>query len=131
MELSQIRLVVQDFPRVFRFYRDVFGLTPQFDDERGPYAKFAFPQGNAALALHAREDLEKLTGPLPFASAPRALVVVHVANVDQTVAELKARGAEIHREPVDAWGRLRVAYLFDPEGNLLELQQWLLSRPAT
>ena len=131
MELSQIRLVVQDFPRVFRFYRDVLGLRPQFDDERGPYAKFEFPQGNSALALHAREDLEKLTGPLPLSGAARALVVVHVADVDQTVAQLKARGAEIHREPSDAWGRLRVAYLFDPERNLLELQQWLLSRPAT
>ena len=29
------------------------------------------------------------------------------------------------REPGEAWGRLLVAYVRDPEGNLIEFQQWL------
>jgi catechol 2,3-dioxygenase-like lactoylglutathione lyase family enzyme len=55
MELTQVRLIVSDFPACFRFYRDVLA------------------------------------------------------------------------EPAVMWERLRVAYLRDPEGNLIELQEWLVS----
>ena len=127
MELSQVRLIVSDFGRVYRFYRDVLGLKPQFDSEQGPYAKFELPEGKAAIALHAREDFEKNVSALPTPVGIRALVVLHVANVDATVAGWKARGASFDADPRDMWGRLRVAYLSDPEGNLIELQQWLLA----
>ncbi len=43
-------------------------------------------------------------------------------------AGVRARGANVVGEPREAWGRLRVAYLRDPEGNLIELQQWLVTR---
>jgi lactoylglutathione lyase len=38
-----------------------------------------------------------------------------------------ARGATLIAEPAVMWERLRVAYLRDPEGNLIELQEWLVS----
>ncbi|MFE4603763.1 VOC family protein, partial [Kitasatospora indigofera] len=41
MELTQVRLLVDDFGSCFRFYRDVLGLTPQQDDESGPYGKLS------------------------------------------------------------------------------------------
>ena len=41
MELIQVRFIVREFRAMFRFYRDVVGLSPQVDDDRGPY-------GNAA-----------------------------------------------------------------------------------
>jgi catechol-2,3-dioxygenase len=43
MELTQVRLIVSDFPACFRFYRDVLGLKPQFDDE---VAHLRDPEGN-------------------------------------------------------------------------------------
>jgi catechol 2,3-dioxygenase-like lactoylglutathione lyase family enzyme len=128
MELSQVRLIVRDFTRCYRFYRDVLGLEPQFDAEQGPYAKFELPEGNAAIALHSRADIEKTIAPLESEGGVRALVVLHVADVDATVREWTLRGAPID-QPRDVWGRLRVAYLKDPEGNLIELQQWLLAQP--
>lgn len=51
MELTQVRLIVSDFAGCFRFYRDVLGLKPQFDDDSGPYAKFSPDEGGAAIAL--------------------------------------------------------------------------------
>src|SRR6188472_2864987 len=86
MQLSQVRLVVQDFPRVFRFYRDVLGLVPQVDDERGPYAKLSFPSGSAAIALQAREHvkaaLDALAQPIALASGlTSAILAVHVDSV--------------------------------------------------
>ncbi len=126
MELTQVRLLVSDFPLCFRFYRDVLGLTPEPADEGGPYAKFSLPSGRAAIALQARDHFAKEFPELGVGSADRALAVLKVDDVDAIVAMTRSRGGQIVREPADAWGRLRAAYLRDPEGNLIELQQWLV-----
>jgi lactoylglutathione lyase len=39
-------------------------------------------------------------------------------------------GAALLGEPSVMWERIRVAYLRDPDGNLVELQQWLAPRDA-
>lgn len=130
MELSQVRLIVSDFAGCFRFYRDVLGLKPQFDDDRGPYAKFTPDEGSAGIALHDRADLERDVPGLAAAGGDRALVVLHVEDVDGYAAEIAARGAVLLDGPSVLWERLRVAYLRDPEGNLVELQQWLAPADA-
>ena len=124
MQLSQIRLLVRDFPSCFRFYRDVLRLTPQVDDERGPYGKFSLAEGSAAIALQARSDLEALL-PLSEDAGDRALLVLKVADLNTCISDLSGRGANVVRQPREAWGRLLVAYVRDPEGNLIEFQQWL------
>ncbi len=62
MELTQIRLMVSDFPAVYRFYRDVLGLKPQFEAEHGPYAKLSPDTGHAAIALQDRAQLADVLG---------------------------------------------------------------------
>ena len=99
-------------------------LTPQVDDERGPYAKFALPEGRAAIAIQTRDSLEEALGS-PHELGGGAVVGIRVADVEVTFAEVRARGGVFLREPRDLWGRLRACYLRDPEGNLIELQQWL------
>jgi lactoylglutathione lyase len=132
MELVQIRLVVEDFGACFRFYRDVLGLLPQVDDEAGPYGKLSLPGDGAAIALQSREHLA-LSAPwlrarTDAAGSDSALLVLKVDDLDAVVAGLRARGAELLAEPETQWERLRVAYLRDPEGNLVEFQQWLVAR---
>jgi len=132
MELVQVRLVVRDFGVMFRFYRDVLGLKSQVDDERGPYGKLSPPSGNAAIALQSRQHLQETLPALAADTAgvtDRALIALKVDDVDATLAVLRTRGARPLGEPVVQWGRLKVAYLRDPEQNLIELQQWLL-QPA-
>ena len=125
MELAEVRLVVDDFGTMFRFYRDVLGLEPQVDDDKGPYGKLSLPSGNAAIALQARAHLLQ-TQPLLGVSAPdRFVIAIRVDNLEQTVSSLSARGAAFLGEPTTAWGRLRLVHLRDPEQNLIELQQWL------
>ncbi|MEZ0067945.1 lactoylglutathione lyase [Streptacidiphilus sp. MAP12-20] len=134
MELTQIRLLVTDFPAVYRFYRDVLGLTPQFEAEQGPYAKLSPPQGGAAIALQRREQVAAL---LPDAAelpgdGVRALIALRVDDLDAACAELTRRGGTIAQGPAPMGDRLRVAYLRDPEGNVVELQEWrALSRPES
>ncbi|WP_330334117.1 VOC family protein [Streptomyces sp. NBC_00536] len=131
MELTQIRLLVTDFTACYRFYRDVLGLTPQFDDERGPYAKLSPDGGSAAIALHDRAQMAALVGSL--AEAPeghRALIALRVDDLDATHALLTARGGVFLRDPAPLGDRIKVAHLADPEGNLVELQEWVRAHPA-
>ncbi len=125
MELTQVRLIVSDFPASFRFYRDVLGLKPQVDDDSGPYAKLSPSEGTAAIALHDRANLAETLPGLAALGGDRALIVFRVEDVDAYAAEITGRGAVLVDAPVDLWGRMRACHLRDPEGNLIELQQWL------
>jgi catechol 2,3-dioxygenase-like lactoylglutathione lyase family enzyme len=42
--------------------------------------------------------------------------------VDAAVAELKAQGVRIRTEPMN-FKEVRIAFFYDPDGNLLELVQ--------
>ncbi|OKI49012.1 VOC family protein [Streptomyces sp. MJM1172] len=129
MELTQIRLLVSDFTTVYRFYRDVLGLKPQFEAESGPYAKLSPDTGQAAIALQDRTQMADVLGRLGAEpEGCRALVVLRVDDLDAAHAELTSRGAEFTRGPAPMGDRIRVAYLLDPEGNLIELQEWLVLR---
>ncbi|MGW2229493.1 VOC family protein [Streptomyces formicae] len=129
MELAQVRLLVTDFPRCYRFYRDALGLKPQFDAEEGPYAKFTPDGGGAGIALQDRTQMAQVLGEL--AAEPtgyRSLVVLRVDDVDRYCAEITRRGAVLVHGPAPMTDRMRVAHLTDPAGNLVELQQWLVPR---
>ncbi|WP_055591017.1 VOC family protein [Peterkaempfera griseoplana] len=132
MELTQIRLLVSDFPAVYRFYRDVLGLKPQFEAEQGPYAKLSPDTGNGAVALQDRAQAAAVLEQLARqAEGYRALVVLRVDDLDAAHTELLGRGAEFTRDPAPMGDRMRVAHLQDPEGNLVELQEWLAPRGAS
>ncbi|MFH8684275.1 VOC family protein [Streptomyces lydicus] len=131
MELAQIRLLVTDFRDCYRFYRDVLGLAPQFPAEDGPYAKFTCDEGSAGLALQDRGQMARVLGELAAPPAGhRSLVVLRVDDLDGHCARITARGAVLAHGPAPMTDRMRVAHLRDPEGNLVELQEWLAPRPA-
>ncbi|MFE2377949.1 VOC family protein [Streptomyces sp. NPDC059398] len=129
MELAQVRLLVTDFSSCYRFYRDVLGLKPQFDAEDGPYAKFTPEGGTAGIALQERAHMAQVLGEL--AAEPtgyRSLVVLRVDDIDRYCEEITSRGAVLTHGPAPMGDRMRVAHLMDPEGNLVELQEWLALR---
>jgi predicted enzyme related to lactoylglutathione lyase len=119
MELSQVRLLVDDFGAAFRFYRDELGFQPSFGDETSGYASFS--AGTGTVAIFERAD----QGAVVELRTPgdSTLTVFDVDDVDRLVAEL---GEHVVGGPVDQpdWGG-RVAYVRDPSGNLLELFQVL------
>jgi predicted enzyme related to lactoylglutathione lyase len=130
VHLTQIRLIVSDFPAVAAYYRDVIGLKPQFEHVlEPPYTAFK-PDLGSALCLHERADLMRMLGDgvLTAASGDAALVSLRVDDLDAYLAEVTARGAQVIAGPTTFGDRTRNAYLRDPEGNLIELQQWLTVR---
>ncbi|MFF7444512.1 MULTISPECIES: VOC family protein [unclassified Streptomyces] len=129
MELAQVRLLVSDFPACYRFYADVLGLKPQSGATQGPYEKFSPTTGSAGIALQDRSMMAGVLGELGgAASGHRSLVVLRVDDLDTYCAQITERGATLLHGPAPMTDRMRVAHLKDPEGNLVELQQWLLLR---
>ncbi|MGW4595709.1 VOC family protein [Streptomyces sp. NPDC004457] len=129
MELVQVRLLVTDFAACYRFYADVLGLAPQSGAVEGPYEKFSPHAGSAGIALQDRAMMAGLPAELgDTATGHRSLVVLRVDDLDAYCARITARGATVLHGPAPMTDRMRVAHLKDPEGNLVELQEWLLLR---
>jgi predicted enzyme related to lactoylglutathione lyase len=129
VELAQVRLLVTDFAACYRFYTDVLGLKPQSGMAEGPYEKFSAHAGSAGIALQDRAMMAEVLNELgETATGHRSLVVLRVDDLDGYCAEITSRGATLLHGPAPLTDRMRVAHLKDPEGNLVELQQWLLLR---
>ncbi|KJK41553.1 extradiol dioxygenase [Streptomyces variegatus] len=129
MELAQVRLLVSDFSACYRFYGEVLGLKPQSGAVRGPYEKFSPAVGSAGIALQDRSMMAEVLDELgATAAGHRSLVVLRVDGLDAYCEEITVRGATVLHGPVPMTDRMRVAHLKDPEGNLVELQEWLLLR---
>ncbi|MEU9392733.1 VOC family protein [Streptomyces sp. NPDC048324] len=129
MELAQVRLLVGDFAACYRFYAEVLGLKPQSGAAEGPYEKFSPATGAAGIALQDRSMMAEVLGEIgDEASGHRSLVVLRVDDLDAYCEAVTARGAVLLHGPAPMTDRLRVAHLKDPEGNLVELQEWLLLR---
>ncbi|GGJ13480.1 VOC family protein [Streptomyces brasiliensis] len=129
MELARIRLLVTDFAACYRFYAEVLGLKPQSGAVEGPYEKFSPHVGSAGIALQARAMMAEVLGELgDTATGHRSLVVLRVDDLDTYCEQITSRGAELIHGPAAMTDRMRVAHLKDPEGNLVELQEWLLLR---
>ncbi|MDQ0580948.1 VOC family protein [Streptomyces rishiriensis] len=127
MEFVQVRLLVTDFAACYRFYAHVLGLKPQSGAERGPYEKFSPATGSAGIAVQDRAMMAEVLGELGDAAhGHRSLVALRVDDLDAMCARITAHGVALVHGPAPMADRMRVAHLKDPEGNLVELQEWLL-----
>jgi catechol 2,3-dioxygenase-like lactoylglutathione lyase family enzyme len=125
MKLHSIRLLVADFDACFRFYRDVMGFTSTWGAEGEGYADFAVGSegGIALFDRHAMaEAVGTLSSPEKAEAQDRLALIFETEDVDSTIEQIRARGANIIGEPRSRpdWG-IRVAYLRDPDGNLIEI----------
>lgn len=129
MELAQVRLLVTDFAACYGFYAEVLGLKPQSGATEGPYEKFSPATGSAGIALQDRSMMAGVLDELgDAATGHRSLVVLRVDDLDAYCEQITERGATVLHGPAPMTDRMRVAHLKDPEGNLVELQEWLLLR---
>jgi lactoylglutathione lyase len=74
----------------------------------------------AELGVTTEESPRMLAGVEP-GPGPRHEMFVYVIDVDATVAGLREADTTIVREPADMFWGERLAYVADPEGNLVVL----------
>lgn len=128
MELTHVRLLVDNVERMVTFYRDVLGFVIGL--EAGEEVYVELKTDGAIVSFYRRELMDEVVGSRPPTRCDDRHIVLcfKVDDVDATFAEWKSAGAEFVTEPHDqeAW-YLRVAHIRDPEGNLIEISHPLPS----
>ncbi|MDF9811477.1 VOC family protein [Streptomyces sp. SPB162] len=118
--ISAITLFVEDLDETKRFYREVFGLPPAFEDDNS--AVFDF--GNALVNLlrtSAAHELISPAHPGDPTAGPRLQLTLPVDDVDAMCEKLTARGVTLLNGPLDRpWG-IRTASFRDPGGHIWEI----------
>jgi ADP-ribose pyrophosphatase YjhB (NUDIX family)/predicted enzyme related to lactoylglutathione lyase len=118
VHLDNVRLLVDDVARSFRYYRDVFGFVPHEGDvDEKVFASLAIDD-NVDVGLFDRRHQPGAEPVTP--RGDRSAIVLSVEDVDASTDVLRDRGADVVAEPTDRpWGRS--AHVRDPDGNLIEL----------
>jgi len=114
-------LYAKDVERVAAFYEGL-GFEEHFrmPGHDGTAGFVGLDRDGAELAVVTEESPRMLAGVDP-GPGPRHELFVYVEDVDATVARLRAAGARVVREAADMpWGE-RVAFVTDPEGNMVSL----------
>ena len=139
-------LIAHDWRRLAAFYEHVFGCTPvpPERDQQGEWLERASGVKNAHLrgahlrlpgcgsdgpTLEVYQYAETVPQDLPVANrAGYGHLAFSVDNVDAAVEAVVSQGGsrlgEVVTRDVPDVGTLHFTYARDPEGNILELQNW-------
>jgi catechol 2,3-dioxygenase-like lactoylglutathione lyase family enzyme len=125
MKFSNVRLLVKDYKKCFKFYTEKLGFEPLWDIE-DCYGAFKVADGIEGLAIFLSDYMAPAVGNAdksqPADCREKMMVSFEVENVDETYKALLAKDVAFINEPTDmpGWG-MRVVHLRDPEENLIEL----------
>ena len=127
MRLDGVGVLVEDIPKMLRFYRDVLGFEiKESEDTSNVY----LVKDGTLFLLYGRKDFETMTSrKYEYLKGPNghfeiALYVDTFAEVDEAFKRVIKQGATPILEPTtEPWGQ-RTCYIADPEGNLIEIGSW-------
>ncbi len=127
------RLNVENYAACKRFYQDILGLKVGYADDAEEYAEL--DAGETKITIYNRARLKELLSPVKtFADSPHEAKVVltfAVSNLGEEIAQLKAKGVALASSPCHYpeveihQGGLITACFRDPDGNLIEFEQFL------
>ena len=128
MKVDHFAFQVKDIKKSIEFYRDVLGLKFMFvdsSDEHGEkFAFFELEGGNLEL-------LQKVPPPKewssldPHENAYCPHIALESGDIPGLVGDLKSKGVELVKGPLEIPGKVTWVYFADPDGNILEFVQWL------
>ncbi len=111
-------LLCDDLSAVIGFYRGLLGFTEGYrypPDEEPKFMVLRLATASLGFGSAAAPALHGL--PRGAHAGNRVEICVYADDVDDAVAELRAAGTTVLREPADQpWGE-RAAYVADPEGH--------------
>jgi uncharacterized glyoxalase superfamily protein PhnB len=108
-----------NFDRQLTFYQQLLGAvqTSRFPAD-GPVFFVRLTLGDSELWLVNETDAD-------LSAPPRIVLSVEVDDTDTLLAQVEAAGGRAPGQPNDMpWGQ-RVAHIYDPDGNMVNLTQTL------
>ncbi len=121
-----VRILVEDFKKMYDFYKDVMDYEVHWGDRNGTYASFKVPgEDNPAFAIYVKQDYSFYEGYQDIGTQDKSDYVVlclECEDLDKYYNYLKDKGVMFIGEPRDIpeW-YCRVVLFRDPEGNLIDL----------
>ncbi|WP_010676665.1 VOC family protein [Bacillus timonensis] len=125
MNLTHIRLLVDNYKECFLFYRDILGFEVSWGDETSMYADF-IGIGGAKIGLFERKQMVAAIGAeyTPIKEKQdRTTLIFKVDSVKNTYEQLKDKLEFITKPHEQADWMLKVAHFRDPAGNLIEIYE--------
>jgi catechol 2,3-dioxygenase-like lactoylglutathione lyase family enzyme len=118
----QVNYYVRDVEASVRFYSELFGFKESFrTPSSGPPDHVELRLGGLILGFAAIESAQAMHGLTTGTGAPKAEVCLWTDDVDRIYTDLMARGVTSLSAPHDFLGRLRAAWVADPDGNPVEI----------
>jgi lactoylglutathione lyase len=116
-------LYARDVEGLAAFYECLgFAVQSRVPGTDGQVGYIGLRRGVSELAVTTEQSPELLAGVLP-GPGPRHELFVYVDDLDASIEDAAHAGAQVLRGPNQMpWGE-RLAYLRDPEGNLVALAQ--------
>jgi len=120
--LDHLALTVKDIEHTCQFYHRVLGIEIITYGEGRKALKF----GNQKINLHkaANEYEPKAKNPEPGSAD---ICLISYTNINLVITQLKQKNIEIAGGPVEnsgANGKLVSVYIYDPDGNLIEISNY-------
>ena len=126
-QIGAVNLIVGDLERSKAFYRDIFGLPVQHEDQET--AMFRFADTYVFLQRGAAHEDRPADDALALAQNGVGQFVIFVDDVDEIHAELEETEVATISGPADRpWG-MRTLTLADPAGYTWEITQELPRTP--
>jgi catechol 2,3-dioxygenase-like lactoylglutathione lyase family enzyme len=126
-QIDHIVLTVDDIGATTRFYERALGF--EAETFRGPdgQPRYALKFGRQKINLQDRNTVTPTKAQRPtFGSGDFCLIAA--APLDEVLAHLRSSGVAIEAVPVPrqgAVGKLRSIYFRDPDGNLVEVAEYV------
>lgn len=126
LKLNAVGLFVNDMAQMVAFYRDVFGMTTDWNGE----ANAELYSNGLRLMMFSRPDFEAMTGqsytyPTGInGTMELSFDLPTFDDVDSYYHQTIAAGAVAIFPPTnEPWGQ-RTSYVADPDGNLIEISSF-------
>ena len=114
-------LSVEDVSASIAFYGELLGGTEVYRFPEDDPVFVSLQLGDSEIGIGSVSEAPLHGRPQRPASGHRVELCIYVDDVDETVIAARASRAPVLMEPSDQpWGE-RVAYIADPDGNLLML----------
>jgi catechol 2,3-dioxygenase-like lactoylglutathione lyase family enzyme len=139
-------IIAKDWEKLAQFYIDVFGCEPTYPKRdlygdwidkmtgianvkiRGIHLKLPGYNDGPTLEIFGYNEIaQKPDAPL-INDQGFGHIAFHVSNVEETINKLVAGGGvkygELIEKEIKGLGVIKAIYARDPEGNIIEIQNW-------
>ena len=120
--LSHIRLLVDNYDKMYAFYEQTLGLTVSWGKPEGDYAEFE--TGEAKIAIYKKQLMPKIIQSKLGKNNQAMVINLQVEDLQTAVKFLEEKKVKL-LSPATKYpdAGIEALYFEDPEGNLLEIFQ--------